>query len=374
MEALARAWAWTSPESAGYAALRDRLVLAAALDSALADSRAALAAAGDSAADPQALGVAARDRAVGGMGLVFDPALLDRLAAAWASLPLPTSDSSVAAQLAALCAMPRVGWQDSLAVIARSGHGDYRVQDLLSAWQRLSPAYRPRIASADQIRGLVENGMFERALREEADRRGLERRPEIEAALARARERIAVEHLIEREVLGSLAPDRPALERFHDAHRERWALPLRVRVLRLAVGDRQGAERLALRLMDPAQAESLETLARRHGLDYAQELTAGGDGARFQAALAAGTGTVLAPEERDGTWWVTRVDQVLPGRARSFEEVRTEVERAWTSAESERRTRALCDRLRKRTRVRVNRRALEGAAIRAEERARLGTR
>ena len=357
--ALKESWVWTAEESAGYLALRDRLMVAAILDSALRGARETLRAAGDTTEDVELIGVAARDSAVARMGVAFDEPLVARLAAAWSAIPRPVSDSSATAQLHALSAMPAVDTADSLRVIAHSSEGDYRVGNLLGAWRRLSPAYRPRVASAEALRDLVRNGLFERSLRSAAERRRLDERAEVSAALSRARERIAVTHFVARRVYGALVPDSLEIARFHREHRDEWALPFRVRALRLASRDRGEADRTVLRLRDPAEAESLTALARRHGLDYVAEVTAASDSALFAAAMRAGAGAVLGPEERDGEWWVTRVNELLPGRTLGLEEVRERVVGRWLEQASERRLGELCGRLRKRTRVKVNDRALE---------------
>ena len=39
--------------------------------------------------------------------------------------------------------------------------------DLIAAWGKLNPIYRPHLSSADQIRDLVNNGLYERILRRE---------------------------------------------------------------------------------------------------------------------------------------------------------------------------------------------------------------
>src|SRR5207249_1557690 len=59
-------WAWSGPESAQYRATRDRLVLGAALEGALARARAHVGA----DLGPEALGLAARDLVIAGLGVV----------------------------------------------------------------------------------------------------------------------------------------------------------------------------------------------------------------------------------------------------------------------------------------------------------------
>jgi len=351
-------WAWTAPESAAFEALRDRLVVRAMLDSALAEAAAGLGAGSDSL-DRQTLGIAARDRAMARIGPVFDDSLLARLARAFAALERPTSDSSLSAQLRMLAAGPRVDPADTGRVVARSRAGDYGVSDLLAAWTRLSPLYRPRVETAEQVRELAMNGLFERELRRAGRARRLDRRPDLAAELESRRELNDVSHLIAREVHAGNTADSLTLLRFHRSTEREWTLPTRVRLVRMVLETRSGAEAMAQRLRDAAEAESLAARARRSGLEWAIDLSAESDSALFARALRTGTGTVLGPDEAAGGWAVARVVAVLPGRVRPFGEVRDLVRRRWQEEQAERLTRALAARARRGLRLAVNEAALE---------------
>jgi hypothetical protein len=349
---------WTARDQAGFDALRDQLVIGAALDSALAATRGALGSAADSL-DRQALGVLARERAVERLAVAWDDSLTARLARAFAALPRPTADSSAAAQLRMMGAMPAVDPADTGRVVARSSAGEYRVSELLGAWGRLSPIYRPRIADAGQVRDLVTNGLFERLLRRDAAARGLENHPAVLARLAAERERIDVSHLVSREVYGRVPTDSLTLLRFHREHERDWALPTRVRCLTLVLEDRAEAEEMAGQLRDGARAESLAARARRAGSHWLQDVRADGDSARFARVMRAGTGTVLGPDRTADGWEVTRVMAVLPGRVPAFAECRNQVLERWYAEEGERRMQALLDRARAAARVEVHAAALE---------------
>ena len=351
-------WAWTAPESAAFEALRDRLVVRAMLDSALAEAAAGLGAGSDSL-DRQTLGIAARDRAMARIEPVFEDSLLARLARAFAALERPTSDSSLSAQLRMLAAGPRVDPADTGRVLARSRAGDYGVNDLLAAWTRLSPLYRPRVETAEQVRELAMNGLFERELRRAGRARRLDRRPDLAAELERRRELNDVSQLIAREVHAGNTADSLTLLRFHRSTEREWTLPTRVRLVRMVLETRSGAEAMAQRLRDAAEAESLAARARRSGLEWVIDLSAESDSALFARALRAGTGTVLGPDEAADGWAVARVVAVLPGRVRPFGEVRDLVRRRWQEEQAERLTRALAARARRGLRLAVNEAALE---------------
>ena len=356
-------WVWTRPESAKYQSTRDRLVLRAALEGPLAEARAGLARAGRPA-DDGAAGIAARDSAAARMHVVFEEAVVSRVARAFAALPKPSRDSGLFAQLRVLSMSPVVGPRDSLAVIARTLEGDYRVADLLEWWRNLSAFARPRVDTAAQVRDLVTNALFERKLRRIAAARDLEHRPDIAAELARQREFIAVSHLVEREVYDSLDADSAALRRWYDARPDSFALPLRVRALRLVLPSRADAGRMAARLRDRAQAESLEAIAVRQKLGYIADLTAWSDSALFAQGLRAGAGAVVGPDSVKDGWAVARVIAIQPARRRSFEEARTLVEHDRYSVEGERRMVELIARLRRTTPVIENQAAIASVARR----------
>ncbi len=357
--ALRERWVWTPDESTQYRGLRDRLVMNAVLDSALEATRLRLLAAGDTIYSPQTLGVIARDSLVAGLDVRWDAPLLARLARAFAAIPRPSPDSSLSSQLGVLGALPHVDSADVARPVAEARTGAYTVAELFDAWRHLNPLYRPRIDSADQVRDLVRNGLYERELRRDAARRRIEERPDIAAALAREREFIAVNHLVAREVYARLAADSATLERYYQRHAEEWAIPLRVRLTRLVLPDRAAATRMALQLRDAAEAESLTARGLRGGVDYRVVVSEESDSALFRHALRAGAAAVLGPDSLPSGWAVARVSEIVPGRRRSFEEARKLASHAWYGEEGERLMVALLGRVKRATRIKVNAHALE---------------
>jgi PPIC-type PPIASE domain len=365
-EATRQTWTWTPAESASILALTDRLAVAAALDSVLRSVRGPLEKGrtdGIEVSD-QEVGIAARDTVMARLAPVWDEKLLTRLTAAWAALPRPTSDSSLAAQLRMISQLPVVAASDTDRVLARSGVGDYRVHELLEAWRKLSPAYRPRVDKPSQLQDLAENGLFERFLRQEAARRHLATRPDIVAIVDRQRENLAIAHYLARELPQNPTPTPADLERTYRAHIDDWAIPTRVRAIRLSLDSRAAADRMALTLRDAAQAESLVVRARRRGVAYRVEASAETDSALFAAGISAGTGVVIGPIRGADGWWTARIESVLPGRTRRLDEVRADVEARWRGEELERLLRVRCDELAKHTRVVYNDRAIERLAAR----------
>ncbi len=351
-------WEWTSLESTQVSNLRDRTMMRIALDSALVAVARARAASGDSALGPEALGVAARESTVARLEIVYDEILLARLARAWGALPLPSADSSLWSRLRVMGQMPTIDPPDSARVVAWSGARTCRVVELLDAWKKLNPLFRPRVESSDQVRDLVKNSLFERVLRRDAERHQLDRHPGVERAVERQREFLASQYFVTRDVYAKIPIDDATLRRHYERDPDLWTVPMRLQIVRLLLPERAEAARMAVRLREPAEAESLVALGLRQRVSYTAEITALGDSALFAAALRSGTGTVLGPDSLFGGWQVVRVNAVIPAQGRAFEDVKELVQRAWGDQEGERRMLELLATLRKRARVVVNESAL----------------
>jgi hypothetical protein len=351
-------WEWTSLESAQVESLRDRIMMRTALDSALARAAAIRAAHGEPALGPEPLGVALRETTVARLEVTYEEALIARLASAFAALPRPSADSSIGSRLRAVGQVPGIDPADLGRVVAWSGVGTYPVVEMLDAWKKLNPLFRPRVESPEQVRDLVKNGLFERALRRDAERHHLDRHPRVLETVERQREYLAVQYFVTREVYARIPTDALTLRRYYDRDPEVWSVPTRLRIVRLLLPGRGEAARMAVRLRDAAEAETLVVRGLRQRVDYSAEISARSDSALFAAALRSGTGTVLGPDSVIGGWQVVRVSALLPAQERAFENVRERVLGAWSDEEGERRLRALLATLRKRTRVVVNEPAL----------------
>jgi hypothetical protein len=357
--ALREKFVMTQAESAQLAGLRDQLCMRAALDSALHEVQERMLASGDTVTNAQALGVAARESLVTRLDVSWNEPLVARLAAAFAALPKPSRDSSLMAQLRALGALPQVDSTERRSPIARATSGPFTVQELLDSWSRLNPIERPRVETADQVRDLVKNGLFERELRARAERARLAARPDIAAALANQREYFAVEHLVAREVYAKFDTSRAADARFYRETVSDWALPTRVDVTRLMLADRAAANAWAVKLANPAEAESLVARAARGGVHYRYEISEDADSVLYRGAMRVGLGGIVGPDSVDGAWRVARVNAVLPPRNRSFGEVHDLVGHRRYGEEGERLMVELMDRVTRATAVAVNDRALQ---------------
>jgi len=352
-------WEWTAVESAQVAGLRDRTMMRVALDSALAAFVGQRAARGDSALRPEALGVAARESTVAHLEVRYEEQLLERLARSWGSLPKPSTDSSLWSRLKTMGQMPAILPADSGRVVAWSTVGTVRVTELLDAWAKLNPLFRPRIESTEQVRDLVKNALFERVLRRQAVQGHYDLHPTVQRAVRRQEEYLASQYYVTREVFAAIPTDDATLRRYYDKDPSIWAVPTRLRIVRMLMPDRSEASRMAVRLRDQAEADTLVARGLRQRVNYTAEISAADDSVLFRAAMKSGTGTVLGPDSTRGGWQVVRVHAVLPGQTRSFDEVKELVLRAWSDEESERRMTALLASLRKRSKVVVNRAAID---------------
>ncbi len=342
---------WSPADSAAYAARADRITMSAALESALAEARAASR---DTAASLEEVGVRARERAMTTLIPVFEDSALARTARRFAAIPRPVSDSSLAAQLRVLSKVPEFDPAERATALARSATaGAVTVDDVLMPWSRLSPAYRPRIETAAQVRDLAENVLFERWLRRQAKSQVYASDPALVRALARERELIDVQHLMAQRVHSIDPPAPETLERYFHDHSADWTVAPRWRVIRLEAADRAAATRWALLLRDPAAAESLVARAARQGVRYRAEIEAATDSALYARAAASGPGTVLGPDAVGSGWETVRVEALIPARTPAWDEVRGQVEDRWYADESARRLADLLARERRRQRVRT---------------------
>jgi hypothetical protein len=262
------------------------------------------------------------------------------------------------AQMRILGASPVVTAEDRAKALIQGTVGEFTVAELLEAWGRLNPLARPRIETADQVRDLARNGVFERRLRRDARARRVEEWPHVQRALAREREYIAVEHFVGREVYGKIANDSTSLRRYFHENVEFWRLPLRASVIRLDLPDRASANRMAVMLSNPAEADTLVARGLRQGARYKIEIAEELDSLLFARVVRARPDAVLGPDSTAQGWRVVKVGEILPSRLRRFEEVERLVRQRFYGVEGERLIVELLERLRRETPVTIHREAL----------------
>ncbi|MEO5989613.1 MAG: peptidylprolyl isomerase [Candidatus Eisenbacteria bacterium] len=351
-------WQWSHRDSAEWLALRDHLTMTAVLDSALAETARRRRAAGQPELEPADLGAAARDSAMAWMQPRFHEPLVATFATAFAALPRRSSDMGIMEQIRISGISPRLAPADSAGVLAESRVGPYLGWQLLAAWAKLNPIQRPRIEGGENVRQLVENGLFERLLRANAERQGVELAPAFMEALRERAELVECTGLVQREVYGKLPADSLTLRRYFRAHIGQWDIPATARVLMLVFGERREADTWRVRLANPAEAESLVARDARSGGRLVGLVTAESDSAWFAELARRGAGVVVGPDSTAAGWRVARIQSLKLRRARTFDEARPLVQKAWLEQEGERRMRQYLDRLRRGARVQVNESAL----------------
>src|SRR5262249_16553518 len=185
---------------------------------------------------------------------------------------------------------------------------------------------RPRIEDAEALRTMVENGLFERTLRQEAANPAIERRPEVAAVLADRIEFHSVNNYLQQEVVAKIPTDSVTLKRYYQAHHADFDRPAPAAVVPLLFGERRSADSLARQFTIPGNAESLAVQAQRGGLNYAQMVTAQSDSALFKRTRAMGAGAV-AVDSLTGAWRVFKVLSVDARTPQPFGAVRAQVAR-----------------------------------------------
>lgn len=349
---------WERRDSTDYQQLRDRLVMRAALDSAMNAANSARRARGDSVLPPQELGIQLRDQAVATLAPEWNDAGLERAVAVFDTLPRPNASMSMLEQMRVAGIAPTVGDADAALALVRSPFGVYTLGELVHDFARLNPMYRPRIESVGNVRDVVGNTLFEHVLRKAAADQGLERQPRIAAALAERAEYLDVSRFVAREVYAKLAMDSVTLQRYFDAHRSDFDFDERAQVVSMISPDRAAAEAMARRLTVPGEAESLAAQSARAGTPYATVILHDSDSLLFGRLKRGGIGVVVGPDSTMQGWRTMRLMALEPRRPRTYEQAEPMVQQRWYDHEGERLMRALLDGLRANARVVVNDRAL----------------
>ncbi len=361
-------WVWPARDSAQYVALRDRLALDAVLEAALAETARRRARAGQAPLEDRgALGVAARESALVLLAPHFHDDLVERVAAAFDSLPKRSPDMSLGEQLRVAGLLPLLAPADTSGVLAESRVGSYTVPQLMSAWRKLNPLYRPRVDGVGAVHDLIANGLFERYLREQAAANHLEQHPAMVRTLHERAELTEITLFVQREVYDRIARDSLTLQRHFRANRQKFEIPAHALLLRMTLPTREAAGRMAQRLTDPVEAESLVVRGTRHGADFRERVTAASDSSLYARARSAGIGAVLPPDSTAEGWRAVRVMAMEKAHVRTFDEARQLVAKDWVDREAERRMRALLDDLKRRRPVLVNDRVLARPSLPAEK-------
>jgi len=345
---------WTASDSASYQALEDGMTLSAALDSAIAEMGFAIAGRGDSVPDKNTLGIMVRDSTVARLAPVFDEGAVAMLAAAFAARPKPASNATTMENLRMSARVPSVSREDSARTMATSRFGTVTVGQVLADLGRISMLRRPLINSADDVRALVRNAIYESALRDAARRQRLAERPRNAAQLAHRAEFLDLQRFVARNVYDLVPVDSVTLRRQFLKNRALYRTPPTAVVVQTVFDSLAQADTLAHRLTVPGFAESLATQSASAGVPFQATIQEQADTALFGRMRRAGEGAVLGPDPVRGGWRVLKVMSLVERSDPPFEKVRDAVLKDWREFDGERRMRALMKKLMASTIVTTN--------------------
>ena len=349
---------WDHRDSTEWNTLRDRLLLRAALDSAMARVNAERKAKGDTVLPPQEVGVILRDRTIEKLAPTWNEPALKKAVSVFDTLPKPTAEMSMVEQMRIAGLKPTVNETEGQLVLAESSAGSYTLGELVRDFGRLNPIYRPRVSTVENVKEMVGNVLFENVLRKAAEARGLERRPDIARQLADRAEYLDVSRFVAREVYAKIPMDSVTLRRYFTEHGSDFDIDERAHVVRMVFPDRAEAEAMVKRLAVPNEAESLAAQSARAGVPYSSMLSRDTDTLLFGRLKSGGVGTVVGPDSTRQGWRAMRVMKLEPRTPRTYGQAEPMVRERWYGLEGERIMRALLDDLRKQAVVVVNEPAL----------------
>jgi hypothetical protein len=283
---------------------------------------------------------------------------LAALVPVFAELPEVADEMTPEQMSAALDALPRMPAGDSLAALVHTRDGDLTVADLMASWRRILSAYRPRVATTEDLRAVAANALFERTLQRDAADPALARQPEVAATLADRAEFRATTTLVNQQVIDRVVVDSLAVRRFFRADSLRFATVPRVLCVFVTLSDSAAADSLVRRFRVPGEAESLAFRAQRAGTNFTRGVRQDQDPRFFAEASALGVGGAGGPIHMTDGWLAFYVLGIEPKRARAFEEAYPDAKAAWTNEENDRLLRELLEDERRRLRIERNEPAL----------------
>lgn len=198
-------------------------------------------------------------------------------------LRAPTGRARIAAWLGMACLALSAQAAQPLAQGSVPGAGPVQITaaDLQADLQRVPPEVRPQLlARPEAMQRLVTNLYTRRALAERAREQGLDKRPEIAAALALARDKVLSDALLAQVVdKGNTPPDDKALalaKTMYQAHPEDYQNPEQVRVRHILIAPTKDKD---------------DTAAAKEAADLLAKIKAGGDFAALAKEYSADPGS-----------------------------------------------------------------------------------
>lgn len=273
-------------------------------------------------------------------------------------------------------------------VLAKVGERTITLGDYAEALSRMDRFERLRYQTKERRKQLLEEMIHVELLAREAERRGLAEEPETQ---------LEIRHLYREELLRRLRDAQPGLDElptsevkaYYDANPDQFADPERRRVAVIAVRSAARAKELLKQARD-ADAQAWGRLVREHSGHSGERPRGGSDVARPPLELAGDLGLVSAPGQERGAnpevpeavrgavfqiakpgevaaepaheagwYYVVRLVNITPARARSFSEAEATIRARLLRERILQAERELVKKLREDVPVRVNEAALE---------------
>ncbi|MCG3176335.1 MAG: Foldase protein PrsA 1 [Candidatus Omnitrophica bacterium] len=273
------------------------------------------------------------------------------------------------ASVAALClVLTSLGCQPASKskVLARAGDQSVTQDEFMEQVRSLPKELRA--IAIERKKEFLEDMLSERLLVREAEKRGVEKDPEVQHLMEAARRKILLAKLMEQEVDGKLQLGKDEARAYYDAHQEEFMTPLLLRASHILVKTEEEAHRIRQRVLD---GESFEDLARAHSTDTTA--SRGGDIGFFQkgqlvrefevAALALKPGDLGEVVRSSFGHHVIKLTDRLEPSLREFRAVRGAIEERLLNQKRSDLLKALIEKLKNDHKVQLDETALEALQL-----------
>lgn len=214
--------------------------------------------------------------------------------------------------------------------LVRFHGGSWTVAEFLEEARWTSARQQARVRSLDDLQEFVRGLVVRDYLLAEARRRGVHRRPDTRALIARQVRNLTLRQMRQHLTEGVTVPDSAQLA-WYESHRRRYVDPEQVNVREILVGSEAEARDLLAQIRSGAD---FAALARRHSLrTWAAErggelgfAPAGRYGQFADRVFAAEVGELIGPLQVGDYFSIMRVLARKPERQKRFDEVRQQIE------------------------------------------------
>jgi parvulin-like peptidyl-prolyl isomerase len=224
----------------------------------------------------------------------------------------------------------------------------------------------PRFESVGDVIGLCDDAFFERVVLLEAARLGLAKDPEVERKIMNQKRWVSWRAYRRTKILPSIRPTDAEIQSLYDKRIASYRIPERRRFVVVSVPEAGLASEAARRLEAGDAPSTVARALHRQDLliavtpDTGLGLVTYGQTPGFDATIfGLSKGQVSEPLADRSNFAVIRVDDILPARTRSLEEVRGELERELMAPREKQALAALLTEVRPQVAVKVNRVAID---------------